>query len=183
MQQCAFYTADFTRCKSKTSGKFCGTHLGKAIQLGAYPRAELCACVRVDHWCGEPKQEGHDICADHVARIQAREDRRVAQKERIEKYKDLIQTEAVRYATQQMSWQQVTRDCYRRAEMVTPKHPDHLPFKVATTIARAFFHTQTQQTSPDAFIYFWGSIGCRIPFDPPLNLIDLVLDPPDWWKE
>lgn len=191
MQQCAFYTAQFTRCTNQTPRKFCRTHLRKGIHLGAYPLNGFCACVRDDRWCRQPKQEGHDICADHVARIQAREDRRADRIHRFEEEAVLFQKVLEGYMTHQppLSWKTIVRDCYHRTEGLRQKHPNYLPFKVATAVAKAAFHLHTHEPTPAAMIYFWAitaheAAGVRgPPLPPPPHLDWLVYDPPEWWKE
>lgn len=192
MEQCAFYTHAFTRCKNRSPLLYCEDHYETAMRLGAPPEETQCACIVRNRWCGEPKQEGHDICATHAARIQARDDKRVDRTERFREEAALFQQLTHEYMTHEpmLSWQAVVRECHRRAERVSPKHPDRIPFKVATEVAKAVFRLRTHMADDSAAVYFWNCVTAQSygidtikPPRPPLHLEWLLDDPPEWWKE
>jgi hypothetical protein len=89
-----------------------------------------------------------------------------------------------------LSWQAVVRECHRRAERVPLKHPDRIPFKVATEVAKAVFRLRTLVADDSAVVYFWNCVTAQSygidtikPPPPPLHLEWLVYDPPEWWTE
>jgi hypothetical protein len=157
---CHFYTAHFTRCTNNVrgGGDYCGVHRAKAERLGARPDDTMCHCVRWidgrDQWCGGERLPGQDICHYHSVRVENREANAAAARAQQE-LEHRVLTEYLQGPIRRElpDWRAVTRDCRRRMHLPR-EHAEHLPDRVAETVARRFFMRTTNDMGA-VFTDYW----------------------------